>query len=197
MLLILVGVVFGYRMWDQRRQARARVFTTLDDAARVLGGVLHGAATEDPETRWRRTRWVEFTEAGQRYRLFREHRPGATTTQLACVVEALDHKHQGAAVDLRQNLVQSAPKTGLGPDAPALGPMALESLVDDEETRRLLRFALDHKDARFHLSGQGCWFECAGFAENGELAAATARTAARALGALAEVSVVKKKTPSS
>ncbi|MFH1808460.1 MAG: hypothetical protein ABIJ09_06940 [Pseudomonadota bacterium] len=196
LVILFAGAGLGLWLFQRRRSRLLAAAGSLDQAAAALGGQVQ-RSRRDPGRGA-----VLFDESGQRFRLYREHRAQPGEEQALCVVEAETALYHGPDLILAggsgaSHLVTAArtvwplPWPDLEERATALAhddPMpSLAPILDDEEARRLVRYALDHRGARLRLSARGCWFECDGFADNGELVAATARTAARALARLLEL----------
>ncbi len=194
-LIVLLALALGayalYRYTQRRRQLHKANAASLKAAAKALNGQIE----QDDQTGRRR---VIFSEQGHNFALSREAAP-ADDKQLQdmFVVELKEDCSALPSFDLRSKASAAVSLTAhnkpANPVNSANSADAFDLNADDEgsaffqqkisagEATHLIRYALDHKDARLHFSPKGVWFECAGFADNGELAAATARTAARAL----------------
>ena len=190
-LIVLGAGIFAlFRFYDARRQQRDSIRASLHAAAKALRGDLE----PNPQRRGRQR--VTFDEQGHRFALSREQAPGDDTVmQNIFVVEAL-HTSCSFNFDLRACRTRLTTQTDGAAAEPPDHELAEQNidfsgdeisrkhfsrLIGDQDNKRLLTYALDHKDARLHFAPSGSWFECAGFSDNGELVAATARTAARAL----------------
>lgn len=192
LLLLVAGAAGAWWWWQRRRTRQLAAAHSLDQAALVLGGQVQHS-TRDPARGC-----VLFEDAGQRFRLYREHRAAPGLDQAQCVVEAeagyagpelvLVSSAQGKPSLPSPQRAWPLPWPDLAERGVALAATdpspALQVLLADAGLRTLLRHALDHRGARVRLSPRGSWFECEGFSDNGELVAATARTAARALAGL-------------
>lgn len=191
--LVVLGLsAFGlYRYFHARQVKRDGILASLNAAARALGGHIE-------QREHARKQRVLFSEQGYHFALSREAAASEESSMRDMfVVEVMPVADNKNSFDLRGADAKLLPPASDDESGENLATKAAEQSfhfvgddeakyifsqkIQDSDTRQLLNYALDHKDAHLHFSPTGQWFECAGFASNGEMAAATARTAARAL----------------
>ena len=199
-LILLVVVAAAIALLVRRRNALQTRRTLLSQVAFILGGQVRPGLREAGRSA------VQFRHSGREYKLYEETVAKAAGLARRCVVEtatpldsevhivlerrssisgSMSASEEGEAGAATSGDEASEPAstalTVLG-DSPAAEQMRARLRNDD--TQRLVSYALDRRTARLRLTPSGCWYECDGFSDNAELLAATARTGAEALNRL-------------